>query len=136
MVNSNGQDGQSSRPQLNEKQEVALEALLRGNSQKNAAIAAGVTPQTIHRWLLSDHPFSAEFKRRTGSTLEHATDRLMSSVDMAISIVQSVATNKKAKPAIQLRAAGIILDSALRLMEMRLVVGKITEIEQVLDEKL
>lgn len=92
------------------QQETAIVALIAGNRQQEAAQAAGVTPETVSRWLANDPRFVALLNARRRELWEVQRDKLRGLVDEAIRTVEDCMSH--AQPAIRLRAAMLVLQAA------------------------
>lgn len=73
------------------KQLTAIAALLEGKTQGEAAKAAGVDPNTIHRWLKSDSTFIATYNGQLREIRRLTRDRLMALAGDAVKTLAEVA---------------------------------------------
>jgi hypothetical protein len=95
---------------LNPKQVKAIELLASGTSQKDAAKAVGVTPETVCGWHKAPD-FQAALNRIKRESLDAARDLLRSCVGDAARTLQELM--KPGKPdAIRLRSAVAVLELA------------------------
>jgi len=120
---------------LNPKQKKAIEALLSGLSQGDAAAAAGVGTSTFQRWLKEDL-FQAELDRRTNAAIVGATRRLAGTLDLAVDTFRVVMLDDKASQAIRLRAANYAAQHAVKLLETAEILRRLETIEDLLAGQL
>lgn len=113
---------------LSRKQEKAIEALLSGQSTEAAAKSAKVKIGDLYDWL-SDPQFRAALNAGEGELIDHATRRLLSLQGLALSEIAEVLADDQAKPADKLKASGLMLDTLLRLRELRNVEGRLLALE-------
>jgi hypothetical protein len=95
---------------LNSAQETALLALLDGKLQKDAAKAAGVSPETVCRWLANDSGFVAELNRRRSELWHAQRDRVRKLADAALDELDDLLHSTS--PKLQLEAIKIVLSTA------------------------
>ena len=76
------------RSSLNQKQGLALQALIDGHSQKDAAAMAGVSARTLRRWIRENEKFKQELDSRMSELLGNATLRLVGSMDLAADVLK------------------------------------------------
>jgi len=74
--------------QLTPQQELALDALLAGKTDAEAAEAAGVTRQTVNRWKNSNPVFIATMNRRREELWVAVQDRLRQLLFPAIAVLE------------------------------------------------
>lgn len=92
------------------QQDTALLALLSGKLQQEAAQIAGVTPETVSRWLANDARFVALLNARRRELWELRRGRLQALFDEAIDTLQDCLSS--GKPENRLRAAMVILQAS------------------------
>jgi len=95
-------------------QRKALEALAAGQTNRDAALVAGVAESTIYKWR-SEDAFKQALQQATDDKLNDATRSIIGVVSVAIDTLQDVATNIEAPPTARVAAARAILDNALKL---------------------
>jgi hypothetical protein len=96
-------------PALPVPQERALAALLTGATVTATARAAGVTRQTVHRWLSDDPAFIAAYnlsRRETGDAVQQNL-RLLSA--QAVKALRRALTSRRTPDAVKVRAAVEVL---------------------------
>jgi hypothetical protein len=79
-------------PELTPAQLLALEALLAGRTVTDAAVAASVARQTVHRWLADDVAFAAELNARRLELRDAAQGRLFTMAQRAAEAVEKAIT--------------------------------------------
>ena len=120
---------------LTPRQNRALGALLVGASQQEAAGVAGVTEQTIYRWLSKDVTFSNDLARRSNEAVKDATRRLATSLNMAVDVFQATMLDESLSQSLRLRAANYAATHALKLLEMSEVLTRLETLENALQVK-
>lgn len=73
---------------LNPRQEIALLALLDGETQRGAAAAAGVTEYTVSRWMDDDHMFYRTYAARRADVWQRYEARRARLLDQAFHTVE------------------------------------------------
>lgn len=116
---------------LTTKQRLAVSALLEGKTQAQAADAAGVSAKTVWRWLADDKDFQTAVKGHSVLALKAARVQLAGSLETAVETIVEVMGMMKPHPGsgARLRAAGMVLDYALRMSEMTDVLERLAAIE-------
>ena len=120
---------------LTPRQNRALGALLVGSSQQDAAEVAGVSEQTIYRWMTKDETFSDELQRRSNQAVKDATRRLSTSLDMAVTVFQDTMQDESINQSLRLRAANYAASHALKLLEMSEVLERLESLEAALQDR-
>ena len=103
-------------PKLTAKQAKGLEALLDGANIQDAAAAAGVNRKTLARWL-QEPAYWKLYQVNSRRGLELAARRLTGKLDTAVDMLASVMEDDEAPAGVRLRAAQLVVDGALRLLE-------------------
>lgn len=112
-------------------QEKVINKLLTGTTIANAARGAEVGRSTIHAWL-NEPAFLAELRRREGLLVDVSVRRLLMLQDDALNVVASIMQDTEASASTRLRAATVILDSLLRLRELRNLEERLAALEAVI----
>lgn len=100
-------------------QQSAIRALLQTRTVTDAATLAGVSERTLFRWL-ADSTFRAALATAEGELLDAAQRRLLALQGKAIDVLDVLLTPETDIPhGVQLRAAQAVLDSLLKLRELR-----------------
>jgi hypothetical protein len=121
----------SSPGNLPSNQVKAIESLLTGSNHEAAAAAAGVVPRTLSRWL-QEPVFTAELDTQKRLAIGAACARLIGTMDTAVTLINDILSGNggpKKYHTIQLRAAKIALDSALKLIELNDILKRIEALE-------
>ena len=104
-------------PKLTGKQAKALAALLDGANLQDAASAAGVNRKTLGRWLSYDPAFWRAYQTHSSASLQLAARRLTSKLDSAVELLTRIMEDDAAPAGVRLRAAQLVVDGSLRLLE-------------------
>jgi hypothetical protein len=75
---------------LNPRQEIALLALLDGETQRGAAEAAGVSEGTVSRWMDSDHSFYRCYAQRRADIFQRYEARKVRMLDQAFATIEQL----------------------------------------------
>ena len=115
---------------LSAKQTAAIAALLDPaySSVTAAAAAANVPLRTMHRWF-GDEAFVTALRQAEGAALDAATMRLVSVVTPAVHVFVNIMADKSNPPGVRLRAAQMVIDSTVRLRELRNVEMRLAALE-------
>ena len=103
--------------QLTGKKAKALEALLEGLNIQDAAAVAGVNRKTLGRWLSYDLEFWKAYQVHSNGALQLAARRLTNKLDGAVELLGEVMDDTNAPAGVRLRAAQLVVDGSLRLLE-------------------
>lgn len=93
-----------------------------------AAKAAGVHPRTARRWR-REPDFMAALDAAQAVELDQLTTRLLGELPHCEALYLSVMADSSASQGVRLRAAGQLVDLALRLHESRVVERRLAVIE-------
>ena len=118
---------------LSAKQLATISALLDPaySSVTAAAKACNVPLRTVNRWL-DDEAFVSRLRQAEGEALDAATMRLVSVVTPAVHVFVNIMADKSNPPGIRLRAAQMVIDSTVRLRELRNTEERLTRLELLL----
>ncbi len=112
---------------LPHKQEMLIAALLTEPTHAAAAVKAGVSEATLHRWLR--HPeFQAAYRLARRGIVESAIGRLQQATGRAVEALERNLTCGHAGS--EIRAALGVLDQALKAVELIDLAGRIEELER------
>ncbi len=114
---------------LTPPQRKAIDALLTGASVANAAKAAGIAERTLYRWLADNAHFQQRLTQAEGQVIGGVTRRLVGYADHALTTMVQIMADRTHSPATRLRAAQAILDSMLRLRELRNIEERLARLE-------
>lgn len=95
------------RHELPPNQVIALDAILSGDSFRDAALKAGVDERTIRRWRQRDHKFEASLRRSVNERREEVCTRATIAAAKALETVVSIASDPTDSRS--LRAAMLLL---------------------------
>lgn len=104
---------------LTTRQQGAIRALLDPSTPTiaTAAKAAGVSQETLYRWMREDAAFTAALSDAQGAAIDGAVRQLTALAERAILVVHSVLVDRNASDSARLRAATIALEMLLRLKD-------------------
>lgn len=114
---------------LSAKQQRAIEALLSGATKGDAAATAGVNPRTLNRWLNEDVLFWDTLQGESHKTVIDATRRLTAAMDTAVTVMTAVMQDGDAPAAVRLRAAQVMIETAVKLIETTDILKRLDELE-------
>lgn len=120
---------------LTAKHVRAIDALLAGQTRASAAAAAGVTERTLDRWRAELPEFADELARRSSATLRDAALRLKGTIDDAVDVLREVMTSADSRPAVRLRAAQVVIESSLKLIEATDVLDRLEALEAIINNE-
>ena len=115
--------------ELTPKQTQAITALLSERSIAAAARQSGVGVATIYRWF-DDPVFSKALTAAEGQAIDAAARSLVGMADKALGAVAGVLDDPAAHPATRLRAAEIVLNNLLKMVELRNLERRIKALEE------
>lgn len=107
MAKTDHKTSQENETLVSPNQQLAIDALLAGGTDSEAAEAAGVRRETVCRWRHSDADFIAALNRARSAAFDAAADSLRRAVPKAISTVVDILSDED--PSLRLKAASILL---------------------------
>jgi hypothetical protein len=113
---------------LGAKKQHALEALLVGGSDQQAADTSGVTRITVTRWRTSDSTFIAALASARTELLKRMTARLHAATSLAVKALEEVAKDTR-NPSARVTAARVILEFSQRAIELQEIEKRLEELE-------
>lgn len=119
---------QDSTPRLNPKQMQAVSVLLTARSITEAATILKVNEKTLRRWM-SEPLFMLELRGAEASVLDDAVRRLLSLHDTALDTLSTILTDSSVAASVRMRAAIAILDTTLKLREVRSLEARLFALE-------
>lgn len=124
-------ENDDSTKKLSTTQNKAVAALVTGATQQQAADAAGVSAKTVWRWLNDEAYFADELKQHTSTAMHAARLQLAANMETAVSTMVEIMGHKKppAGSGVRLRAAKMVIDSALRVAEFSDITERLDAIE-------
>jgi hypothetical protein len=123
----NGSPGENS--ELTPKQEQFIAALVAGNTIVVASAVVGITERTAYRWFQLPH-FNAAYKAVKQFAFDEALEGLR---DCTKEAIDTLKLNLKApEPAVQVRAAHILLTQGMQVHKMEQLETRIQDLEEAL----
>ena len=120
-----------SEQSLTKGQQRAVQALAAGKGMTDAARSARVKQSDLLAWL-SLPEFRQALTGAEGDLLDTSTRRLLNLQSLAVSEVAGILADRSASHEVRLRAAGQVIDTMLRLREMRDIEQRLQALEQSL----
>lgn len=115
------------------RQEAAIAAILSTPTITAAAEVAGVTRQTVHRWL-NDTEFQAALRAARAQAFDAMLARLEHGAAEVVEQLHMIATDSsKATPATRVSAARTYLDAAFKAHETLDISARLGRIEEALE---
>lgn len=109
--------------------EKALKALLESNSIRDAAKACGLSEETLYRYL-RDKDFKAEYRDARRQTVETALGQIQR---LTAEAAETLARNLFCEnPAVEVRTAQIIIENALKGVEITDIIERLETIENAI----
>lgn len=102
---------------INANQVKAVEALLTGATNDQAAQAAGVHVRTVQRWL-TENAFCRALRQGQRQLLDSALRRLVSLESEITHTQRTIMIDKDAPPQVRLRASQLLRDGLYRGIEI------------------
>ena len=115
--------------ELSAAQRRAIEALLSEPSIEAAAEVSGVGRRTLHRWLAEDATFTAALRTAQDRAIDAAVSRLAGGAGDAADVLISIANDDAERGATRVSAARALLDSVLRMVELRDLASRVSSLE-------
>jgi len=116
---------------LSVKKSIFAEAILAGQSIKEAAATAGVGETAAHNWLRSGLREYIDTRRK--ETFEASLQKLEKQLAAAVDTMQDMMTNSETPPPQRLGAAKTIIEQAVKLFELRDIEKRLTALETAAD---
>ncbi len=117
------------------KQRKAIESLMTNANVLEAAKAAGVSRQTIYRWMNTDVAFQQALCRAETEALTGLSRSLVTLGVKATQTLEQTLSDQSSSAGARVRAADIILGQLLQLRELVSLEERISRLEQQLDNK-
>jgi phage terminase small subunit len=119
---------------LTPRQRKAIESLLTTGDITDAAKAAGVSRDTLYRWM-KDDLFQEALQKGTQQAIDGLSRSLMQLGDQAIKTLRDAMTDKMVVTSTKIRAANITLVRMLQLKELADVEARLAKLEEAVHEK-
>ncbi len=119
---------------LSPKQRRALEALFTQGDVSGAAKAAGVSRQSLYRWL-GEPGFSTALRKAESMALDGLSRTLVRLGDKAAGALEAALDDDEAPHSVKLRAADVVTGRLLQVRELVTIEQRLAAIEQALEAK-
>lgn len=103
-------------------------ALLDARTIRGAAGKAGIAEATAWRYLTEDN-VKAAIARRQDAILGGVTARLVADMTEARSVLVDIMRDSEEAAGVRVRAAGLILDAGLKMLEVLTLADRVTRLE-------
>ena len=113
---------------LNRKQEMAIVALIAQPTIPAAASVAGVADVTLWRWLQRPD-FVRAYRDARRQVVEQALGEVQAATSDAVRVLREVMTDTTVPAASRVAAARVVLDTALRGVELLDLEARIADLE-------
>ncbi len=117
---------------LTKKQEAAIAALLSTSVMKDAAAQVGISDVTLWRWLQLPE-FEAAYRAARRQVVERAITELQAATGEAVETLKRNLHCEQAS--VEIRAAQIILEQAVKGVELIDLQERVERLESLLDEQ-
>ncbi len=117
---------------LTKKQEAAIAALLSTSVMKDAAAQVGISDVTLWRWLQLPE-FEAAYRAARRQVVERAVTELQAATGEAVETLKRNLHCEQAS--VEIRAAQIILEQAVKGVELIDLQERVERLESLLDEQ-
>lgn len=114
---------------LSPSDHTLLQALLRGESQAQAALACGLSERTIRR-RVSTPAFKRSLRDARSETLRRTSDRLADAGLEAVTALFDLVRDVASPPSVRRAAARDLLDLSMRAREQLDLADRIEDLEQ------
>ncbi len=119
-------------PEISDRQERFLEALMTSATVTAAAAKAKVGERTAFRWLAQDPRFRTAYRQARRASVEQSMVLIGSGVAIATSTLLKICSDTAAPASARVAAAGKVLDMALRSLEMDDLSARLEALEAAL----
>jgi transposase-like protein len=119
---------------LTDKQKRAIDALLVGATDQQAADAAGVARSTLGRWRSGLPEFGHALEAARKEMLQRTGSRLHAATGLAVRALEEVARNTL-NPAARVAAARAILELSHKAIELEDLAKRVEELEDWFEEQ-
>jgi AcrR family transcriptional regulator len=113
-----------------QKQDLAIAALLNSESIRDAAKEAGIAEATLHRYL-KDEAFKAVYQAAKRELINHAICRLQRSAGVAVKALKEISEDKEAPASARVSAAKTILEIGMKAIEFDEIEKRIAALEKI-----
>jgi hypothetical protein len=121
--------------ELSSAQRKAIPHMLAARTMEDAAKAAGVSVRTLQRWH-SEPLFYATLAAAETDAIDYSVRQLILLSDKAVESLKVVLEDEAANPATKIRASLGVLDSLIKLRELRNLEARLSALERAYAEQL
>ena len=114
---------------LSRTQERAIAALLQCPTMTEAATAAGISEATLWRWLRLP-AFQEEYRAARRQAVQQAVTAVQRITSTAVATLEGIMNDATAPPASRVTAARVVLDTALKAVELEDLEQRIAALEE------
>ena len=114
----------------NRRQDQAIVALLENPTLDKAAAVLGVSGVTLWRWM-QQPAFQEAYRRARREAFSQSVARLQHASNAAVGTLLRVMTDREAPSASRVRAADVVLQTAMRGMEMEDLEARLDRLERL-----
>ena len=114
------------------RQDRIILALLENPTFEKAATAVGITAVTLWRWMRKPE-FQDAYRKARREAFSQSIARLQHASNAAVGTLLRVMTDREAPAASRVRAADVVLQTALRGMETEDIEARVSELERAAD---
>jgi len=111
------------------KKEAAIMALFTHRTMEEAAVACGVSPSTLSRWL-KEPDFQAAYHEAKRAAFAQSISRLHQMTSAAVSTLGKVMVDPKTPAGIRVRAAESVLNLTFQSLENEDIEARVSELER------
>jgi len=115
------------------RQERMIVALLEHSTHEKAAAALGISTVTLWRSMQKPE-FAEAYRKARREAFSQSVARLQYASNAAVGTLLRVLTDREAPAASRVRAADVVLQTALRGMEIEDIEARVTELERSSDQ--
>jgi hypothetical protein len=126
---------ETSKYNLNHKQEKAIMALLIEPNLKQAAETIGIGETTLWRWM-QDAEFEKAFRDARRRALSQTISRLQQSTTQAVDTLTAIMVNDENPASSRVTAAKTVLEMAFKAYEVEDLAVKVEEMEEYIEENM
>jgi len=115
------------------RQERMIVALLEHSTQEKAASALGISTVTLWRSMQKPE-FAEAYRKARREAFSQSVARLQYASNAAVGTLLRILTDREAPAASRVRAADVVLQTAVRAMEIEDIEARVTELERLNEE--
>jgi uncharacterized protein YggE len=120
---------------LSRKQDEAIVALLMVPTIAEASTRVGVGERTLFRWLQRDPAFQAAYREARRQAVQQAIARIQQATSTAVTTLEGVMTNPESPSSSRVSAARVVLEMALKAIELEDLEGRLVALELALQQR-